>query len=142
MALDCQQGAGHAKPSRRSGLTGATLPSVKACGGLRKSFRHQAIQAQPRSGISFTSEDPILAGKLVNRLTSNYIDKESGSAVDATQKASDGSRQQMLDLKAKLEKSQDELQKYAADNDLLFLETGKGNSENVVNQSLRNSRKN
>ncbi len=30
-----------------------------------------------------------------------------------------------------------ELQKYAADNDLLFLETGKGNSENVVNQSLR-----
>jgi succinoglycan biosynthesis transport protein ExoP len=87
--------------------------------------------------ISFTSQDPNLAARVVNTLTSNYIDKNLEARWDATQKASEWLSQQMLDLKAKLEKSQDELQKYAAENDLLFLETDKGNSENVVNQSLR-----
>ncbi len=87
--------------------------------------------------ISFTSQDPNRAARVINTLISNYIDKNLEARWDATQKASEWLSQQMLDLKAKLEKSQDELQKYAADNDLLFLETDKGNSENVVNQSLR-----
>ncbi len=87
--------------------------------------------------ISFDSEDPALTARVVNALASNYIEKNLEARWDATQKASEWLSQQMLDLKAKLEKSQDELQKYAADNDLLFLETDKGNSENVVNQSLR-----
>jgi capsular exopolysaccharide synthesis family protein len=87
--------------------------------------------------ISFDSEDPKLTARVVNTLTSNYIDKNLEARWDATQKASEWLSQQMLDLKAQLEKSQAELQKYAADNDLLFLETDKGNSENVVNQSLR-----
>ena len=87
--------------------------------------------------ISFDSQDPNLAASVVNTLASNYIDKNLEARWVATQKASEWLSQQMLDLKAKLEKSEDELQKYAADNDLLFLETDKGNSENVVNQSLR-----
>jgi succinoglycan biosynthesis transport protein ExoP len=87
--------------------------------------------------ISFDSRDPNLAARVVNSLASNYIEKNLEARWDATQKASEWLSQQMLDLKAKLEKSQDELQKYAADNNLLFLETDKGNSENVVNQSLR-----
>ncbi len=87
--------------------------------------------------ISFDSEDPALTARVVNALASNYIEKNLEARWDATQKASEWLSQQMLDLKEKLEKSQDELQKYAADNDLLFLETDKGNSENVVNQSLR-----
>src|SRR5882762_5569384 len=87
--------------------------------------------------ISFASRDPNLAAGVVNSLASNYIEKNLEARWDATQKASEWLSQQMLDLKAKLENSQDELQKYAADNDLLFLETDKGSSENVVNQSLR-----
>src|SRR6202048_1460701 len=87
--------------------------------------------------ISFDSQNPNLAASVVNALTSNYIDKNLEARWDATQKASEWLSQQMLDLKAKLAKSQDELQRYAADNGLLFLETDKGNSENVVNQSLR-----
>jgi len=87
--------------------------------------------------ISFVSRDPNLAARVVNSLASNYIEKNLEARWDATQKASEWLSQQMLDLKAKLENSQDELQKYAADNGLLFLETDKGNSENVVNQSLR-----
>jgi succinoglycan biosynthesis transport protein ExoP len=87
--------------------------------------------------ISFASRDPNLAARVVNSLASNYIEKNLEARWDATQKASEWLSQQMLDLKAKLENSQNELQKYAADNDLLFLETDKGSSENVVNQSLR-----
>src|SRR5579872_116174 len=87
--------------------------------------------------VSFDSQDPNLAANIVNAIASNYINKNLEARWDATQKASEWLSQQMLDLKAKLEKSQDELHNYAADNDLLFLETDKGNSENVVNQSLR-----
>jgi succinoglycan biosynthesis transport protein ExoP len=87
--------------------------------------------------ISFESEDPNLAAQVVNTLASNYVDKNLEARWNATQKASEWLSQQMLDLKAKLEKSEDELQQYAAQNGLLFLETDKGNSENVVNQSLR-----
>jgi len=87
--------------------------------------------------ISFDSQNPNLAASVVNTLAFNYIDKNLEARWVATQKASEWLSQQMLDLKAKLEKSEDELQRYAADNGLLFLETDKGNSENVVNQSLR-----
>src|SRR3984893_2529908 len=87
--------------------------------------------------ISFDSQDPNLAAEVVNAIASNYINKNLEARWDATQKASEWLSQQMLDLKEKLAKSQDELHEYAADNDLLFLETDKGNSENVVNQSLR-----
>ena len=40
-------------------------------------------------------------------------------------------------MKSKLEKSEDDLQQYARDNGLLFLETDKGTSENIVTQRLR-----
>jgi hypothetical protein len=42
----------------------------------------------------------------------------------------------LQDLKSKLEKSEDDLQKYSADNGLLYLETGKGDSESIVNQTV------
>jgi capsular exopolysaccharide synthesis family protein len=87
--------------------------------------------------IGFESEDPNLAARVVNTLASNYVDKNLEARWNATQKASEWLSQQMLDMKAKLEKSEDELQQYAAENGLLFLESDRGNSENVVNQSLR-----
>ena len=120
------------------GVTGGD-PSIResVLAGFENRLNIKPFRRSRAVEISFTSQDPILAASVVNRLTSNYIDKNLEARWDATQKASEWLSQQMLDLKAKLEKSQDELQKYAADNDLLFLETDKGNSENVVNQSLR-----
>ena len=40
-------------------------------------------------------------------------------------------------MKAKLEKSEDDLQAYASENGLLFLETDKGNTESIADQSVR-----
>jgi polysaccharide biosynthesis transport protein len=87
--------------------------------------------------INFDSLDPKLAASVVNAIASNYMQKNLEARYDATQKASGWLSQQLVDLKAKLEQSDDALQKYAADNGLLILETDDGNTESIVNQSLR-----
>jgi capsular exopolysaccharide synthesis family protein len=87
--------------------------------------------------VSFESIDPRLAAQVVDTLASTYIQQDLESRWESSQKASEWLSQQLLDMKAKLEKSEDELQQYARDNGLLFLETDKGTTENIVVQRLR-----
>ena len=87
--------------------------------------------------LRFDSQDPELAARAVNVVVENYIRKNLEARWEATQKASEWLAVQLKDLKAKLEKSQDDLQKYAAENSLLYLETDKGDAESIVNQSVR-----
>ena len=87
--------------------------------------------------LRFDSEDPELAARTVNAVAENYIQKNLEARWDAAQKASEWLSQQLRDLKAKLEKSEGDLQNYAADNGLLYLETNKGDAESIVNQSVR-----
>jgi succinoglycan biosynthesis transport protein ExoP len=87
--------------------------------------------------LRFDSQDPELAARAVNVVVENYIQKNLEARWEATQKASEWLAVQLKDLKAKLEKSQDDLQKYAAENSLLYLETDKGDAESIVNQSVR-----
>jgi polysaccharide biosynthesis transport protein len=87
--------------------------------------------------LRFDSQDPQLAARAVNAVAENYIQKNLEARWDATQKASEWLSLQLKDLKVRLEKSEDDVQKYAADNGLLYLETGKGQQESIVNQSVR-----
>ncbi len=88
--------------------------------------------------LRFDSQDPELAAQAVNAVAENYIQKNLEARWDATQKASEWLSVQLKDLKAKLEKSEDAMQKYASDNGLLYLETDKGgDKESIVNQSVR-----
>src|SRR4029077_14267948 len=87
--------------------------------------------------LRFDSQDPELAARAVNAVAENYIQKNLEARWDATQKASEWLSQQLQDLKAKLERSEDDLQKYAAENGLLYLETDKGAAESIINQSVR-----
>jgi capsular exopolysaccharide synthesis family protein len=87
--------------------------------------------------ISFESEDPQLAAKAVNALAAGYIQENLQTRWEATQKASEWLSQQLQSLKARLEKSEDELQHYAQANGLLFLESEKGQTENIVDERLR-----
>jgi len=87
--------------------------------------------------VNFDAYDPELAARVVTTLADNYIEQNLENRWEATQKASEWLSQQLLELKAKLEKSEDNLQKYARENGLLFLETEKGNTENIVNERLR-----
>jgi succinoglycan biosynthesis transport protein ExoP len=87
--------------------------------------------------LRFDSQDPELAARAVNAVAENYIQKNLEARWDATQKASAWLSLQLKDLKTKLEKSQDDMQKYAAENGLLYLVTDKGDEESIVNQSVR-----
>ena len=87
--------------------------------------------------ISFESTDRNRSAQVVNTLASAYIQQNLEARWEASQKAAEWLSQQLLGMKAKLEKSEDELQQYARDNGLLFLETDKGTTENIVAQRLR-----
>ncbi|MGH9782571.1 MAG: GumC family protein, partial [Terriglobia bacterium] len=60
--------------------------------------------------------------RVMNALAANFIDQNLESKWDATQKASDWLSQQLVGLKAKLEKSEEDLQQYARNNSILFLD--------------------
>ena len=87
--------------------------------------------------VSFESQDPVLAARIVNGIASNYVDQNLELRWDAAQKASEWLSQQLVGVKRKLEKSEDEMQAYARDNGLLFLESEKGTTENIVDARLR-----
>lgn len=72
--------------------------------------------------ISFDSPDPVLAAQIVNTMASDYIEQNFEAKWDATQKASEWLSQQLVGLKAKLETSEEELQRYAKNNSILFLD--------------------
>ena len=87
--------------------------------------------------VSFESQDPEVAAKALNFLASNYVQQNLESRWDDAQKASEWLSQQLGSFKAKLEKSEDDLQHYAQVNGLLFLESEKGDTENIVDERLR-----
>ena len=87
--------------------------------------------------VSFEAQDPQVAAKAVNALASNYIQANLESRWQTAQKASEWLSQQLQSFKVKLEKSEDDLQQYAQVNGLLFLETEKGDTENIVDERLR-----
>ncbi len=83
------------------------------------------------------SHDPELAARVVNTLATDYLDQSLEARWQATQKAAEWLSQQLIGVKATLEKSDDELQTYARRNGLVFLETDKGVSQNVANDRLQ-----
>jgi succinoglycan biosynthesis transport protein ExoP len=86
--------------------------------------------------LRFDSRDAELAARVVNTLAEGYIDQNLEGRWQVTAKAGDWLSQQLVGVKAKLEKSEDDLQSYARRHGLVFLETDKGASENVVNQRM------
>jgi capsular exopolysaccharide synthesis family protein len=87
--------------------------------------------------VSFDCYDAQLAAQVVNALAAGYIQENLETHWEATQKASEWLSQQLEGLKSKLEKSEDELHGYAQANGLVYLETDKGSTENIVDERLR-----
>ena len=87
--------------------------------------------------IRFESQDPVLAARVVNALAKSHIERSLEVRWEATQKASEWLSEQLLQLKVRLERSENEMQSYARENGLLFLEHEKGAPENIVNERLR-----
>lgn len=87
--------------------------------------------------VRFDSRNAELSARVVNALAEDYIDQSLEARWTATQKATDWLSQQLVGVKAKLEKSEEQLQGYARHNGLVFLENDKGASENVANERLQ-----
>jgi len=107
---------------------------------LRKFEDRLSVEPVKRSRlieVTFDSDDPQLAARVVNTLASTFITENLEARWGASERTSEWLSQQLQGLKAKLEKSEDELQQYASNNGLLFLETDKGTTENIVVQRLR-----
>ncbi|HEV2489252.1 MAG TPA: polysaccharide biosynthesis tyrosine autokinase [Candidatus Acidoferrales bacterium] len=121
---------------------GAALPTDPAHeqAVLRQFEERLSVNPVERSRlvrVSFDSEDPKLAADVVNSLAAGYIQQNLQMHWEATQRASAWLSQQLDGLKIKLEKSEDELQTYVQANGLLFLANDKGQTENIVEERLR-----
>lgn len=141
---------GVARPAARGALLGAegsrNLPAnpeevaqlyQQAVRSLLGRLKVRPVRGSRLAVMSFEAEEPEFAARVVNALASKYIELSLERRWAATQKATEWLSQQLTGMKARLEKSEDELQQYARENGLLFLESESGNPENIVSQQLR-----
>ncbi len=101
---------------------------------------HLTITPVPQSrlvAVAFDSQNPKLAATIVNTLVASYIQQNLYAHWEASQQASGWLSQQLDGLKIKLEKSEDDLQQYVQVNGLLFLESDKGGTQNIVEERLQ-----
>ena len=82
--------------------------------------------------VRFESTDSRLAAQVANALVNNYIEYNFRSKYDATRQASDWMEQQLDELKAKVEKSQQAMVDYERQNTIVNI----SDKENVVEQRL------
>jgi capsular exopolysaccharide synthesis family protein len=84
--------------------------------------------------ISGDSWDPKLAAAFANAMATEYIEQTLDTRWETTKHAGEWLTRQLDDMKTKLEKSEDELQSYAASANLEF--TGDKEKENVAESKL------
>ena len=103
---------------------------------LIDAFRDRVnVQLVPRTRmllVGFESSDPRLAADVASALVNNYVDYNFREKYDATRQASGWMEQQLDELKAKVEKSQQALVEYERQNQIV----NTGEKQNVLEQML------
>ena len=82
--------------------------------------------------VSYSSPDPALAARIVNVICQEYIEYNFQAKFDATSRATDFLQKQLVDLKAKVEKSDNDLIDYARTHSIVSV----GEKQDVVTQAL------
>ncbi len=104
--------------------------------GLLSAFKRcvhvQKVRDSHVVNVSFESADPILSARIANVLASNYIESNFRQKYDATRLASGWMEQQLDELKAKVEKSQQALVDYERQNAIVNI----NDKQSVVEQRL------
>jgi polysaccharide biosynthesis transport protein len=130
--------AGKPEYSSEAGSEGPIASSGGATmrGQILKSFRtHLHVELMRNSRmleVSFESRDPALAAAVANALVNNYAEYNFRKTYDATRQASGWMEQQLDELKAKVEKSQQQLVDYERENAIVNV----SDKEDVVEQRL------
>jgi len=83
--------------------------------------------------VSFYSEDPALAARIANELCKDYIYQNLQVKWDEALEASDWLSHRLVELKSKLEKSEDALNSYARAKGIIFVEE----KQNLVTERLK-----
>jgi polysaccharide biosynthesis transport protein len=117
--------------------SGAESFSEEALEDAIKGFRGRLIVDPLRGSrlvrVSFESEDPELAAKVVNLVFVHYTQLR----VEAARTAEQHLATQADSVRLQLVTTEQQLHEYMRANGLLFLESGSGNSENIVHERLR-----
>jgi succinoglycan biosynthesis transport protein ExoP len=87
--------------------------------------------------ILFDSPDPRLAAAFANTLASEYIDQNMEARWQMTQRTGDWLQRQLEDMRIKLERSEDALQRYARRAGLLYTTSGANEKTNINEDKLR-----
>ena len=117
---------------------GAAQASVSAAtqanliGTFRGHLRVQLMRDSRMVEITFDSTDPQLAARAANALVNNYTEYNFHEKYDATRQASGFMEQQLDELKAKVEKSQQAMVDYERQNLIVDI----GDKQSVVEQRL------
>jgi polysaccharide biosynthesis transport protein len=108
------------------------LPRGRLVKAFRKRLHVELMRNSRMLEISFESTDPALAAEVANTLVTNYTEYNFRKKYDATRQASAWMEQQLDELKAKVEKSQQALVDYERQNAIVNV----SDKENVVEERL------
>jgi capsular exopolysaccharide synthesis family protein len=103
---------------------------------VKAALKNIKVHVSPQSRIVeifFDSNNPRLSADFLNTLTSESMEQSLEARWNSNQHTGEWLTRQMEDLKARLEKSEDELQAYARASGLLFT----SEKENVVEEKLK-----
>lgn len=91
--------------------------------------------------ITFESEHPEFAASVPNEVAKSYIDFNIESKFDSTLQARDWLEKQLQEMKAKVERAEEALNRYVAQNGIIFLaDSGTGDTKETKGQSMVNKR--
>jgi capsular exopolysaccharide synthesis family protein len=98
------------------------------------------VVPQPKSrlvNVSFISYDRVLANTVANAIAKSYIELNMESKYASTQQAREWLQQQLDSMKSKVEQTEEKLNKYAEQNQIIFLsQDDKSANMNITTQRL------
>jgi capsular exopolysaccharide synthesis family protein len=118
----------------------ASLEERKLIGLVNKfagSLSTSPIRNSRLVDVNFEARDPRLAAEVANTLAKEYIGMNFETKYNTTNAASDFLSGKLVDLKAKVEKSEEELVRFSQQHDIYTISNNKDNSDtNVILQKL------
>jgi polysaccharide biosynthesis transport protein len=119
-------------------IPGKAMPTDSAS-KVRSGVSNLKVRAEPNTRlieILCDSPDPSIAAAFANTLTSEFIEQSLEARWQTTQHTGEFLTNQMQDIKIKLEQSEDAMQSYARDNNLVITDE-KNNAEEIKLSQLQ-----
>ncbi len=130
----------HASPRTKIELSGITVDiSPDLIDKVRSRITIRPVRNSSIIAVSFDDPDPVLAARAANEIARQYIKYSIESRLSVSRLARDWLEGQLDDIKARLERSEEALNTYAASNGIILTGTGKddaktGNPDIITNR--------